>query len=51
MLRSKLKNKANKFKITADIAAYKRQRNYVVHLNKQSKHNYFDSLYTKKDPR
>ena len=51
MLRSKLKNKANKFKIIADIAAYKRQRNYVVHLNKQSKHNYFDSLYTKKGPR
>ena len=48
MLRSKFKNKANKTKTTADIAAYKKQRNYLVCLNKESKHNYFDSLDTKK---
>ena len=37
MLRSKLKNKANKSKTTADIAAYKKQRNYIVCLNKETK--------------
>ena len=33
---------------TAGIAVYKKQRNYIVRLNKESKHNYFDSLDTKK---
>ena len=37
MLRSKLKNKANKSRTTADIAAYKKQRNYIVCLNKETK--------------
>ena len=48
MSSSKLKNKANKTKVTADIAVYKKQRNYIVRLNKESKLNYFDSLDTKK---
>ena len=51
MLRSKLKNKANKTKTTVDIAAYKNQRNYVVRLNKESKYYYFDSRDTKKGPK
>ena len=44
----KLKNKANKTKTTPGIAAYKKQCNYIVRLNKESKHNYFDNLDTKK---
>ena len=48
MLRLTLENEANKNKTTADIATYKKQRNYIVNLNKESKHNYFDSLDTKK---
>ena len=34
MKRSKLKNKANKMKHPVDIKMYKKQRNYVVGLNK-----------------
>ena len=49
MIRSKSKNKANKIRTTADIAAYEKQRNYIVRLNKETKHNYFDSLDSKKD--
>ena len=37
MLRSKLKNKANKTSATADIADNKKQCNYVVCLNTESK--------------
>ena len=44
MLRFKLKNKANKTKIDVDIAAYKKQRNYVVALNQKSKYNYLNNL-------
>ena len=44
MLRSKLKNKTNKTKSDVDIAAYKKQRNYVVALNQKSKYNYFNNL-------
>ena len=33
--RSKLKNKANKTKHPIDIKMYKKQRNYVVGLNKK----------------
>ena len=36
MLRSKLKNRANKSKDTRDIKMYKQQRNLVVHLRTQS---------------
>ena len=48
MLRSKLRNKANETKMKVKIAAYKKQHNYIAHLNKEFKHNYFDSPDTKK---
>ena len=41
---SQLKNKANKTKDSKDILKYKKQRNYVVKLNNQSKQEHFDSL-------
>ena len=44
MSTSKLKNKVNKTKSDVDIAAYKKQRNYVVALNQKSKYNYFNNL-------
>ena len=40
---SQLKNKANKMKDPKYILKYKKQRNYVVKLNNQSKQEYFDS--------
>ena len=44
MLRSRLKNKANKTKSDVDIAAYKQQRKYVEVLNQKSKYNFFNNL-------
>ena len=44
MKRSQLKNKANKTKDPKDILKYKKQRNYVIKLNNQSKQEHFDSL-------
>ena len=44
MKHSQLKNKANKTKDPKDILKYKKQRNYVVKLNNQSKQEHFDSL-------
>ena len=48
---SQLGNKANKMYDPKDISKYKKQRNYVVKLNNQSKQEYFDSfnpfLYSK----
>ena len=41
MKRSRLKNKANKTKNPSDIKNYKKQRNYVVQLNKKVKLGYF----------
>ena len=41
MKRSKLENKANKTKDPTDIKNYKKQRNYVVNLNKEAKLEYF----------
>ena len=41
MLRSKLKNKANKTKKLEDYCQYKRQRNLVVNLNRSSKQSFF----------
>ena len=41
MKRSKRKNKANKTKNPTDIRNYKKQRNYVVNLNKVAKFKYF----------
>ena len=43
MKRSRLKNKANKTKKEVDINNFKKQRNYVVNLNKQTKFEYFSS--------
>ena len=44
MKRSKLKNKANKTKNPSDIKNYKKQRNYVVQLNKKTKLKYFSNF-------
>ena len=43
MKRSRLKNKANKTKKPIDISNFKKQRNYLVNLNKQAKFEYFSS--------
>ena len=45
----KLKNKANKTEHPLDIKMYKKQRNYVVGLNKQCKFEYLNNLDCKKD--
>ena len=37
MIRSRLKNKANKSKYPIDILKFKRQRNLVTNMNKQDK--------------
>ena len=42
MKRSKLKNKAIKTKLPADVNNYKKQRKYVVNLNKSTKFGYFN---------
>ena len=44
MIRSRLKNKANKSKNPIDIVKFKRQRNLVTNLNKQAKLQYFEKL-------
>ena len=44
ILTSRLKNKANKTKADVDIAAFKKQQNYVVALDLKSKCNYFNNL-------
>ena len=44
MKRSQFRNKANKTKDPKDILKHKKQRNYVVKLNSQSKQENFDSL-------
>ena len=44
MKRSKLKNIANKTKSRSDIKNYKKQRNYVVQLNKKAKLEYFNNF-------
>ena len=49
MLRSKLKNRANKSKETREIKMYTQQRNLVVRLNKDSKYSYFSNLDIRKD--
>ena len=41
MKRSRLKNKANKPKDPTDIRNYKKQRSYIVNLNKEAKLEYF----------
>ena len=49
MLRSKLKNRANKSRDTRDIKMYKQQRNLIVRLNKDSKYSYFSNLDIRKE--
>ena len=46
MKRSQLKNKANRTKKLEDITKYKKQRNFVVKLNRESKTKYFDNTQT-----
>ena len=41
MKRSRLKNRANKTKDPTEIRSYKKQRNYLVNLNKEAKLEYF----------
>ena len=49
MKRSKLTNKANRTKPQDDIAKYKKQRNLVVKLNRDSKLHYFDNIEISKN--
>ena len=51
MKRSKFKNKANRTKLQDDIAKYKKQRNLVVKLNRDSKLRYFDNIEISKNSR
>ena len=46
---SKLKNKANRFKLQSDIIKYKKQRNLVVKLNRDLKLRYFNNIETTKN--
>ena len=41
MLRSKLKNKANKTKSAEDMARFRKQKNFVVNFNRKTKKNFF----------
>lgn len=47
--KSRLKNKSNKSKQPTDLASYKKQRNLVVSFNRQSKFDYFNSIFSSKD--
>ena len=49
MKRSKLKNKANRTKLQNDIAKYKKLRNLVVKLNRDSKLRFFDNIEISKN--
>ena len=49
MMRSHLKNIANKSQLPDDYARYKAQRNKVVTLNRKSKKDYFSNLCIKRD--
>ena len=46
MKHSRLKNKANKSQLPADLSKYKMQRNLVVKLTKKHKKEYFENLNT-----
>ena len=47
--RSRLEIKTNKSKQPTDIASYKKHRNLLVSLKRQSKLDYFNSIYSSKD--
>ena len=49
LLRSKLKNRANKSKNTRDINMYRQRRNLAVYLNKDSKCSYFSNVDIRKE--
>ena len=49
MKRSALKRKASRTKQQEDIANYKKQRNFVVKLDKETKLQYFNNLDTSKN--
>ena len=51
MIRSRLKNKANKSKNPIDIAKFKRQRNLVTNLNKRAKLQFFEKLSVDCNPK
>ena len=44
MLRSRLKNKANRSQLPEDLACYRTQRNLVVNLNRKAKKAFIDSI-------
>ena len=47
MLRTNLKNKANKTKKEEDVRRYKKQRNLIVKMNKKAKRDYYKSISPK----
>ena len=49
MKRLQIKNKANKTKKLEDITKYKKQRNLVIKLNRESRTKYFDNIQTSKN--
>ena len=49
MKRSALKGKASRTKQREDITKYKKQRNLVVRLNRETKLHYFNNLETSKN--
>ena len=49
MERSRLKNKANKLEQIIDLASCKKKKKLVVSLNRQSKFDYFNSIFNSKD--
>ena len=51
MKRSQLENKAYRTKQLEDITKYKKQRNLIVKLNRESKIQYFDNIQTSKNPK
>ena len=48
---SRLKNKANKCQLPADLSIYKKQRNLVVKLYKKHKKEYFENLNIATNPK
>ena len=48
---SRLKNKANKSQLPADLSIYKKQRNLVVKLYKKHKKEYFENLNIATNPK
>ena len=49
MIRSRLKNKANKSGKEEDLKAYKKQRNLVLKLNRKTKKNFLRSCISTND--